>query len=52
MKVLHNFIDGEYVPAISGESSEIINPSTGQIYTSAHTLKPRAAAFIALSISA
>ena len=35
MKVLHNFIDGEYVPAISGESSEIINPSTGQIYTSA-----------------
>jgi betaine-aldehyde dehydrogenase len=35
MKVLHNFIDGEYVPSISGESSEIINPSTGKIYTSA-----------------
>lgn len=35
MKVLHNFIDGEYVPSISGQSSEIINPSTGKIYTSA-----------------
>lgn len=35
MNILHNFIDGEYVPSISGESSEIVNPSTGKIYTSA-----------------
>ena len=35
MKTLHNFIDGKYLPSQSGETSEVINPATGQAYATA-----------------
>ena len=35
MKSLNNFINGKSVPAQSGAVSEIINPATGQAYTTA-----------------
>ena len=35
MKTLHNFINGEKVPAASGATTDVINPSTGEAYASA-----------------
>jgi len=35
MKSLHNFIDGRALPSKSGVTTEIINPSTGLVYTNA-----------------
>ena len=35
MKSLSNFINGLSVPALSGATSEVINPSTGQAYATA-----------------
>ena len=35
MKNLQNFINGKSVPAKSGKSSEVINPSTGKAYATA-----------------
>jgi len=35
MKSLSNFINGKAQPAISGVTSEVINPATGQAYTTA-----------------
>ena len=35
MKSLSNFINGKAQPALSGVTSEIINPATGQAYTTA-----------------
>lgn len=35
MKSLSNFINGRSVPALSGATSEVINPSTGQAYATA-----------------
>jgi betaine-aldehyde dehydrogenase len=49
MKQISNFINGESVPALSGASSEIINPSTGVAYASAPI---SAAADVDLAMSA
>jgi betaine-aldehyde dehydrogenase len=35
MKSLSNFINGKSVPALSGATSEVINPATGQAYATA-----------------
>jgi len=35
MKKIENFIDGQLVPALSGETTQLINPSTGEVYASA-----------------
>ncbi len=35
MKSLSNFINGKATPALSGATSEVINPSTGQAYATA-----------------
>jgi len=35
MKSLSNFINGKAQPAVSGSTSEIINPATGVVYTTA-----------------
>jgi betaine-aldehyde dehydrogenase len=35
MKSLSNFINGQSVPALSGKSSELINPATGEIFATA-----------------
>jgi len=35
MKSLSNFINGQSVPAISGKSSELINPATGESFATA-----------------
>ena len=35
LRELKNFVNGEYVAATSGESSEVINPATGQAYATA-----------------
>ena len=32
---LHNFVNGKSVPSVSGETSEVINPSTGVAYADA-----------------
>ena len=32
LKVLHNIINGEARPAASGETLDIVNPSTGAVY--------------------
>ena len=34
-KQLSNFIDGEFVPPAEGSYTDVINPSTGEAYTSA-----------------
>lgn len=34
-KVLHNFINGESVKSSSGKTTELVNPSTGQVYAEA-----------------
>ena len=34
-KVLHNFINGESVNSSSGKTTELVNPSTGQVYAEA-----------------
>jgi betaine-aldehyde dehydrogenase len=35
MKSLSNFIDGKFQAPLAGSTSEIINPATGQAYTTA-----------------
>jgi len=35
VKQLKNFVGGEYVAPTSGETSDVINPSTGQVYATA-----------------
>lgn len=35
MTLLHNVVDGCLVPALSGETAPIINPSTGEVYAQA-----------------
>ena len=35
MKKLQNFINGKYVDAVSGKSTEVINPATGAAYATA-----------------
>lgn len=35
VKQLKNFVGGKYVAASSGEVSDVINPSTGQVYAHA-----------------
>ena len=35
LRELKNFVNGEYVSATSGETSEVINPATGQAYATA-----------------
>src|ERR1035437_4848223 len=35
MKSLNNFIEGKALPSKSGVTTEIINPSTGSVYTNA-----------------
>ena len=35
MKTFSNFINGKKVPALSGKTVEIINPSTGKVYATA-----------------
>jgi len=35
VRELKNFVNGEYVAAKSGESSDVINPATGQVYAHA-----------------
>jgi betaine-aldehyde dehydrogenase len=40
MKSFSNFIDGKSVPALSGESTEIINPATGEVYANAALSSP------------
>ena len=35
MKSLSNFINGQSVPALSGKSSELINPATGEVFATA-----------------
>jgi betaine-aldehyde dehydrogenase len=35
VKQLKNFVGGKYVAATSGEVSDVINPSTGQVYAHA-----------------
>ena len=32
LTVLHNIIDGERRPSVSGETLSIVNPTTGQVY--------------------
>ena len=34
-RVLRNFVNGESVEAADGRTSELINPSTGQVFASA-----------------
>jgi betaine-aldehyde dehydrogenase len=34
-KELRNFVNGELVPARSGQTTEVINPSTGEVYATA-----------------
>ena len=38
--VLHNFVNGEYVPAASGQTSEVVDPSTGEPYAQAPVSGP------------
>ena len=35
MKKLQNFINGKYVDAVSGKTTEVINPATGAVYATA-----------------
>ena len=35
LRVLRNFINGEFVDAADGATSEVINPSTGDAYATA-----------------
>ncbi|MEI6649176.1 MAG: gamma-aminobutyraldehyde dehydrogenase [Actinomycetes bacterium] len=35
MKSLQNFIAGTYQPALSGQTTELINPATGEVYANA-----------------
>jgi len=35
MKTFSNFVNGKKVPALSGKTVEIINPSTGRVYATA-----------------
>ena len=35
MKNLQNFIDGKFQPSASGETTDVINPATGQVYAQA-----------------
>ena len=35
VRKLQNFVNGEYVEAKSGETSDVINPATGQVYATA-----------------
>ncbi len=35
MKSFSNFIDGKSTPALSGETTEVINPATGEVYAQA-----------------
>ncbi len=37
---LANFVNGELVPASSGESSDVVNPSTGEVYARAPVSGP------------
>ncbi len=34
-RVLRNFVNGDYVDATDGQTSDVINPSTGQVYATA-----------------
>jgi betaine-aldehyde dehydrogenase len=34
-KVLQNFINGESVPSVGGKTTDLVNPSTGQVYAQA-----------------
>ena len=34
-KVLQNFINGELVDGVTGETTDLINPSTGEVYAKA-----------------
>ena len=35
VRKLQNFVNGEYVEAKSGETSDVINPANGQVYATA-----------------
>jgi betaine-aldehyde dehydrogenase len=35
MKKLQNFIDGKFQPSASGETTDVINPATGEVYATA-----------------
>jgi betaine-aldehyde dehydrogenase len=35
VKTFRNFIDGKFVPAQSGETTDVINPATGEVYATA-----------------
>jgi len=35
MKKLQNFIDGKFQPSASGETTDVINPATGEVYAQA-----------------
>ena len=35
VKQLKNFVGGKYVAPTAGETSDVINPSTGQVYATA-----------------
>jgi betaine-aldehyde dehydrogenase len=35
MRTLHNFVDGEPVPAADGRTTELVDPSTGQVFAEA-----------------
>jgi len=37
---LHNFVNGEYVAAVSGQTSEVVDPSTGEPYAQAPVSGP------------
>src|SRR5262245_5499604 len=37
---LHNFVNGEYVAAASGQASEVVDPSTGEAYAQAPVSGP------------
>lgn len=34
-RVLRNFVNGDYVDAKDGPTSDVINPSTGEVYATA-----------------
>jgi betaine-aldehyde dehydrogenase len=48
MKSLSNFINGKSTPALSGATSDVINPATGQSYATA----PRSSADVDLAMAA
>ena len=35
MKTFRNFVNGEFVDAVDGATSEVVNPSTGAVYATA-----------------